>query len=128
MAVLDGPVGAASALKLAYAGMTKGFTALATAMVNAASREGLADALFAELARTQPQNLARLQRSIPDMLPKAYRWVAEMEQIAQFIGNAREGAGIYQGTARLYEWIAAELRSSGNSESLEALANFCKKK
>jgi L-threonate 2-dehydrogenase len=45
IAVLDGPVGAASALKLAYAGMTKGFTALATAMVNAASREGLATGL-----------------------------------------------------------------------------------
>jgi 3-hydroxyisobutyrate dehydrogenase-like beta-hydroxyacid dehydrogenase len=38
IAVLDGPVGAASALKLAYAGMTKGFTAIATAMLNAASR------------------------------------------------------------------------------------------
>ena len=54
IAVLEGRVGAASALKLAYAGMTKGFTALATAMVNAASREGLADALRTELARTQP--------------------------------------------------------------------------
>ena len=54
IAVLDGPVGAASGLKLAYAGMTKGFIALAAAMVHAASREGLADALRAELARTQP--------------------------------------------------------------------------
>jgi L-threonate 2-dehydrogenase len=127
IAVLEGPVGAASALKLTYAGMTKGFTALATAMVNAASREGLADALFAELARTQPQNLARLQRTIPDMLPKAYRWVAEMEQIAQFIGDEREGASIYQGTARLFEWVASEL-ARDNSDSLAALANFCKKK
>src|ERR1700733_11976134 len=54
IAVLDGPVGAASALKLSYAGMTKGFTAIATAMLHAASREGLADALRAELTRTQP--------------------------------------------------------------------------
>lgn len=127
IAVLDAPVGAASALKLAYAGMTKGFTAIATAMVNAASREGLADALRAELSRTQPQFLARLERSIPDMFPKAYRWVAEMEQIAEFVGDAREGATIYDGAARLYEWIASEL-DSGNSESIEALAQFCKKK
>jgi len=127
VAVLDAPVGAASALKLAYAGMTKGFTALATAMVNAASREGLADALRAELSRTQPGFLARLERSIPDMFPKAYRWVAEMEQIAEFIGDQREGANIYEGMARLYEWIASEL-SLGDSQSIEALAEFCTKK
>lgn len=127
IAVLDAPVGAASALKLAYAGMTKGFTALATTMLNAASRESLADALRNELARTQPQFLARLERSIPDMFPKAYRWVAEMEQIAQFVGSDREGATIYEGAARLYEWIASEI-NSGDSKSIELLWQFCKKK
>lgn len=127
IAVLDAPVGAASALKLAYAGMTKGFTALATAMVNAALREGLADALRAELVRTQPQFLARLERFIPDMFPKAYRWVAEMEQIAEFVGDDREGATIYEGASLLYEWIASEL-NSGHSDSIEALVQFCRKK
>jgi len=127
IAVLDGPIGAASALKLAYAGMTKGFIALATAMVHAASRDGLADALRVELARTQPQFLARLERSIPDMFPKAYRWVAEMEQIAEFIGDNHEGAAIYGGMAQLYEWIASELQG-GNGSAVEALAQFCNKK
>jgi putative dehydrogenase len=127
IAVLDAPVGSASALKLAYAGITKGFTAIATAMLNAASREGLADALRAELARTQPHFLARLERSVPDMFPKAYRWVAEMEQIGEFIGDDREGAAIYQGAARLYEWIASELNRT-ESSSIESLAQFCKKK
>jgi putative dehydrogenase len=127
IAVLDGPIGAASALKLAYAGMTKGFTALAAAMVNAAARDGFADALRGELLRTQPHFLARLERAIPDMFPKAYRWVAEMEQIAEFVGDDREGANIYMGAASLFDWIAAELRS-GNSTSIEGLAQFCKKK
>jgi putative dehydrogenase len=125
IAVLDAPIGAASALKLAYAGMTKGFTALATAMVNAASREGLADALRAELSRTQPGFLTRLERSIPDMFPKAYRWVAEMEQISDFIGAEREGANIYIGMARLYEWVASELNGR-DSQNIEALAEFCR--
>jgi 3-hydroxyisobutyrate dehydrogenase-like beta-hydroxyacid dehydrogenase len=127
IAVLEGPVGAASALKLAYAGMTKGFSAIATAMLHAASREGLADALRAELMRTQPQFLARLERSIPDMMPKAYRWVAEMEQIAEFIGDDREGAAVYDGAARLYQWIASELQR-GDSADLAALLDFCRKK
>jgi L-threonate 2-dehydrogenase len=43
------------------------------------------------------------------MFPKAYRWVAEMEQIAEFIGDPATGAAIYEGAARLYEAISADL-------------------
>ncbi|HVN27567.1 MAG TPA: DUF1932 domain-containing protein [Candidatus Binataceae bacterium] len=127
VAVLDGPVGAASALKLSYAGMTKGFIALATTMVHAASREGLADALRNELSRSQPGYLRRAELAIPDMFPKAYRWVAEMEQIAEFVGSEHEGAHIYDGMAQLYEWIASELQR-GESADIASLAGFCKKK
>jgi len=80
--VLDSPIGAASGLKLSYAGLTKGIHCLGAAMVAAASRDGLAGALRDELARSQPEFLARLERFIPAMFPKAYRWIAEMEQIA----------------------------------------------
>ena len=46
---LDGPIGAASALKMSYGGITKGFTAVAVAMVLGASRAGSAAALHKEL-------------------------------------------------------------------------------
>src|SRR5208282_3035346 len=91
IALLDGPVGAASGLKLSYAGLTKGFTALCATMLGAAEREGLADALRAELARSQPSFLARMERAVPAMRPKAYRWVAEMQQIAEFVGAPQVG-------------------------------------
>ena len=107
IAILDGPVGAASGLKLSYAGLTKGFTALCATMLGAAEREGLADALRAELARSQPSFLARMERALPDMWPKAYRWVAEMRQIAEFVGSPDEGATIYAGAALLYQRIAS---------------------
>ena len=107
IAILDGPVGAASGLKLSYAGLTKGFTALCATMLGAAEREGLADALRAELARSQPSFLARMERALPDMWPKAYRWVAEMRQIAEFVGSPDEGATIYEGAALLYQRIAS---------------------
>ncbi len=106
IAILDGPVGAASGLKLCYAGLTKGFTALCATMLGAAAREGLADALRAELARSQPNFLARLDRAVPAMRPKAYRWVAEMQEIAEFVGGPDDGAMIYDGAARLYQRIA----------------------
>ncbi len=120
IATLDGPIGAASALKLSYAGLTKGITALGAAMVAAASREGLDGALRAELARSQPEILARVERSLPRMLPKAYRWVAEMDEIAAFVGSAAAGAGIYTGAARLYEQIAADLNAQGDARTILA--------
>jgi L-threonate 2-dehydrogenase len=106
IAILDGPVGDASGLKLCYAGLTKGFTALCATMLGAAEREGLADALRSELARSQPGFLGRLERAVPAMRPKAYRWVAEMQQIAEFVGGPDDGATIYEGAARLYQRVA----------------------
>jgi putative dehydrogenase len=125
---LDGPIGNASALKLSYAGLTKGITALGAAMVAAASREGLDDALRTELERSQPEILARIKRGLPAMFPKAYRWVAEMEEIAAFVGSAPAGAEIYTGAARLYEQIAADLDADGGQRSmLTALRSFLRR-
>jgi 3-hydroxyisobutyrate dehydrogenase-like beta-hydroxyacid dehydrogenase len=106
IAILDGPVGAASGLKLSYAGLTKGFTALCAAMLGASEREELTDALRAELARSQPNFLKHLDRFVPAMRPKAYRFVDEMRQIAEFVGSPVEGATIYEGAALLYQRIA----------------------
>ncbi len=128
IAVIDGPVGAASALKLAYAGLTKGFAALGAAMIAAAARDGLADALRAELQRTQPHLLGRLDQFMPQIFRKAYRWVAEMEQIAEFTGGTDAGAEIYQGAARLFQAIADEFEGRGVDGSLSALAHFGKVK
>jgi 3-hydroxyisobutyrate dehydrogenase-like beta-hydroxyacid dehydrogenase len=123
--VMDGPIGAASGLKMSYAGLTKGITALGTAMVAAAMRDGLGDALRSELARTQPQILRRIGQSVPAMFPKAYRWVAEMEEIAAFLGGDERGAMIYRGAACLYQRIAEEGAHRDAAEGLRALVEFC---
>jgi 3-hydroxyisobutyrate dehydrogenase-like beta-hydroxyacid dehydrogenase len=124
IALMDAPIGAASGLKLAYAGLTKGFTALAAAMVTAASRYGLAEALRIELARSQPEFLDRVDRTIPAMFPKAYRWVDKMEQIAKFITDPATGATIYEGAARLYEAIAIDLVNGLPQERFKSLTRF----
>lgn len=104
--MLDGPIGAASGLKMSYAGITKGVTALGSAMMLAATRFGCAAELRAELADSRPDLLKLLERSVPDMLPKAYRWVAEMEEIAQFAGDDPAARDIYLGIAKLYQALA----------------------
>jgi 3-hydroxyisobutyrate dehydrogenase-like beta-hydroxyacid dehydrogenase len=124
VAVMDAPIGAASGLKLAYAGLTKGFTALAAAIITAASRDGLAEPLRLELARTQPQFLTRIDRFVPAMYPKAYRWVAEMEQIAAFIADPAAGSPIYEGAARLFDAIAADLADGVPHDRFASLPRF----
>lgn len=104
--VLDGPVTAASALKMSYAGITKGFTALGTAMMLAATRGGSADALRAELAESRPDLLRYLSNQVPSMYSKAYRWVAELDEIASFVGDERAEHEMLAAAARLYERIA----------------------
>ncbi len=50
-----------------------------------------------------------LARQIPNMYRKAYRWVAEMEEIGDHLGLAEPGAReIYRGMARLYEHLDEE--------------------
>lgn len=121
--VTPGPVGAASALKMSYAGITKGLVALASAMALAATRAGAAEGFFRELERSQPQLLAWFQRMVPPSYDKAYRWNGEMEEIADFIGAAGgEAAGIYQAIARFYTQMAAD--NAGPRADVDAIAAF----
>jgi 3-hydroxyisobutyrate dehydrogenase-like beta-hydroxyacid dehydrogenase len=107
--IIDGPLGAASALKLSYAGITKGLVAIATTMILAADRAGAGSALKAELAASQPQLLQRFARTLPDMYPKAYRWVEEMHAISDFIGEGFPESIMFEGAAGLYQRIADDL-------------------
>jgi hypothetical protein len=104
---IDGPIGAASGLKMSYAGITKGITALGSAMMLGAARFGCAEALLAELRSSQPDIFKYLSASIPRMYDKAYRWVAEMEEISDFHGAYKPAADIYAAIARHYEALAA---------------------
>jgi putative dehydrogenase len=120
--VLGGPVGTASALKMSYAGVNKGLIAIASAMILAASRAGVADALHAQLADSQPNLLARLNRSVPDMFDKAYRWGPEMQEIAGFIGDGGTGGEIYTAIARLYDRLGED--NANDKREISALDAF----
>jgi putative dehydrogenase len=122
--LLDGPVGAASALKMSYAGITKGLTAVAVAMALGATRAGSADALHKELALSQPQLLAWLTRQVPRMYPKTYRWVAEMEEIGHFLGDGTPAGDMFADVARLYRDIADVARAPSEGDAVAQLQDF----
>jgi 3-hydroxyisobutyrate dehydrogenase-like beta-hydroxyacid dehydrogenase len=109
--VLEGPLSAASALKMSYGGITKGITAIAAAMFLAASRGGSADALFRELKESQPQLLAWFSRQIPNIYSKAYRWVAEMEEVSDFAGDNAASKDMYAAVAEFYQHLAQDFAS-----------------
>ena len=122
--VLDGPLTAASALKMSYAGITKGFTALGAAMMLAATRGGSAEALKAELAESQPALTGFLMRQTPFMYSKAYRWVAELDEISTFVGGEFAENEMLSAAARFYERIAEDF--DGEKAEIAVMDKFVK--
>jgi L-threonate 2-dehydrogenase len=124
--VIEGPIGAASAMKMSYAGITKGFTALGAMMLLAATRGGVAEGLRMELERSQPALLPWLQRSIPAMYSKAYRFVGEMEEIADYVGEDPSAQEMFDAFADFYTRLAADFE--GKQDEVKALSEFLKPK
>ena len=91
----------------------------------AATRGGSADALLKELEFSQPQMLAWLKRSLALMPPKAYRWIAEMHEIADFVGEDPAGHELYVGAAHFYEQIARDF--AADKQQVAALEAFLNK-
>src|SRR5579859_687344 len=82
--VLDGDVGQASGLKMCYAAMTKGVQALGAELLVAARLLGVDQTLLEEQSEGAVADVRRfVERALPTMPPKAYRWIGEMEEIAR---------------------------------------------
>lgn len=105
--VVPGGIGAASALKMCYAAITKGLTAIGTVSLATAKAYGVDRELSAELVASQRMLMDRFDRSLPSMGPKAYRWVGEMEEIARTVADVGLDPKIYLGAADIYRLVAA---------------------
>src|ERR1700677_2817829 len=105
--LLPGPLGRASGLKMCYGGITKGLIAIGAAMARVAKRDGLADVLADELEASAPGIAKRLRSALPDMPPKAYRWVAEMEEAGGFAGPTPAGE-MFRAVGAFYEEVTAQ--------------------
>ena len=95
--------GAASALKVAYASWTKGTDAMLLAIRTYAAHEGVDEALLAEWRISQPQLEKRCARAAAVATPKAWRYVGEMEEIAEAFENAGLPGGFHKAAAEICE-------------------------
>ncbi len=105
--VLSERVGDASGVKMCYAAMTKGTTALAVELLMAARKLGVEQALEKELRESRSDVLDWQVKNIAAMPPKAYRWVPEMQEIAKTFGELGLTRRIFEGATDMYALVAA---------------------
>lgn len=103
--VIGDEIGQASGLKMSYAALTKGLTAISTELLIAAHRLGLDEELWSEVSHSQPTLASILLRTIPSMTPKAHRWVGEMEEIAETFQELGLTERIFYGAADIYRLV-----------------------
>jgi len=105
--VMSEHVGDASGVKMCYAAMTKGTTALAVELLVAARKLGVEQALEKELRESRNDVFDWQVKNIAAMPPKAYRWVPEMREIAKTFGELGMTRRIFEGASDIYEMVAA---------------------
>jgi len=105
--VLDAPVGAASAVKMAYASWTKGTSALILSVRALAAIEGVEEALLGEWRTSQPQLIKRSEDAASGSAPKAWRFVGEMNEIAATFAAAGLPDGFHLAAAEVWDRLSS---------------------
>ncbi len=102
---LGGEVGRASGIKMCYASVTKGTSALHAAALIAAEVMGLRDDLLVEFEESQAQRL-KAMGGINSLSAKAFRWIGEMQEIAATYDKAGVSPGFHEGAEHVFRLIA----------------------
>jgi len=118
-------VPAASALKMCYAAWTKGSSALLLSTVALAQSLGVGDALSAEWELSQQGTSRRAAATATGVAPKAWRFAAEMSEIADTYEAADLPRGFHEGAMQLYQALA-QFKDSPEASLHEVLGTLLK--
>ena len=113
--VLDGEIGSASALKAAYAGWTKGSTALLLAIRAYAEANRLGDDLVAEWDLSIPGLSDRVERTVGRIGQKAWRFEGEMAEIAAAMEDVGLPGGFHDAAREIYHRLSDLKGSDGDT-------------
>jgi 3-hydroxyisobutyrate dehydrogenase-like beta-hydroxyacid dehydrogenase len=100
--VVSGEPGAASAVKAAYAGWTKGSAALLLTVGELARAEGVEDALLEEWRLSEPDLEEWSAAATRSAQRKGWRWVGEMQEIAQSMAAHDLPPGFHDAAAEVF--------------------------
>ena len=103
--VLDGPVGRASALKMCFAAHSKGLAALRAAVLGTAEKLGVLKELRGQWERTGSTYESAVA-SLQHTAPKAWRFVAEMEEIAATFESAGMPGEFHRAAGEIFRRLA----------------------
>jgi len=120
--VLDGPPGAASALKMTYAAYTKGSAALLIAIRTLAMHEGVDAALLHEWELSQTGLPGRSAGAVRANARKAWRFSGEMEEIADTFAAAGLPDGFHRAAAEVYRRMSG-YKDAASPPSVEDAAS-----
>lgn len=113
-------IGRASALKMCYAGLTKGTFSLHTAVLLAAERLGVASEIYDEFGISQQGALDAMRRMVPKLPADSERWIGEMEEIAATFAGAGVPSGFHDGAAEIFRILARTPFASETRETMDA--------
>ncbi len=115
--VIDGEIGKASALKMCFAGYSKGTSALLCAVLAAAEQLGVRAQLERQWTRTggSPANPGK---TVAGVAPKAWRFAPEMKEIAATFEAAGLPPEFHQAAARIYSALASFKDSQPDMEEV----------
>ncbi|MEM1046295.1 MAG: DUF1932 domain-containing protein [Pseudomonadota bacterium] len=113
-------IGQASALKMTYAGLTKGTWTLQTAVLLAARQTGVLDDLLAEFGHSQKAALAAMRGQIPRLPADSARWIGEMEEIAATFADAGVTPDFHTGAAEIFRVLASTPLAEETRETIDA--------
>ncbi|TLD20454.1 hypothetical protein PspLS_08470 [Pyricularia sp. CBS 133598] len=106
---ISADVGAASGLKMCFASLSKGFSAIAVQAFTTAQRLGVLGDLKSALEELAPAKLKQAEGAITGMPPKAYRWVREMEEISNTHSvDGGFGPELFAGAAGVFRAVAQD--------------------
>ena len=110
-------IGRGVAVKMCYAAITKGTSALHTAVLMAAETLGVADEIHQELALSVPALYRRMENVVPKLPAVSARYIGEMKEIAKTMESAGVTANFHVGATELYQVLektpfAAERRDT----------------
>lgn len=118
--ILEGGVGRASALKMVFAGWTKGSAALLAATLGAAEALGVRDELAQQWARSGMELAEQAPQRARSVTGKAWRFVGEMEEISATFAGAGLPGDFHQGAAEVYRRMA-DFKDAPELPALEAV-------
>lgn len=122
--IIGTETGQASGIKMCYAAMTKGTTALQAQLLMAAELMGLSQDLKDEFQSGHSATYQRMERGLPGVPAKARRWVSEMQEIEATFEHLRLPPNLFRGVADMYHLISGTPLGDETPESKDRDRNL----